>query len=151
VALALASTACSGATETGNSGARDAGSSAASADVLALIRQNNDLARINYDLSCSQCACGRFLDVSEAAEQCMVEVLNDFPAIRDALVAGLQCSIAKAQEKRTCLEAATSCPESQACSPPRDGGTTDCERIAGEGTLQAADFTAAVQQRCGMK
>lgn len=146
--LALVS-ACSGGSDIkdGGSGGQDAGVT----DILALIRENNGLTRANYDLRCSHCPCGAFLDVSEAAMQCQVEVLDDFPAIRDVLIASLQCSIARAKQKQSCLGAATSCPEAEACSPPRDGGSNDCENIPGAQSQAASDYTASVQQRCGMK
>jgi hypothetical protein len=116
--------------------------------VLTLIRRQNDLALENYNLFCSHCACGKFLDISAASEQCQADVLDEFPTIKDAAIASLQCSNAKAEEKRRCLQAATSCPESQACSSPTDGGSSDCDRLAPTDTKAAADYGAAVQQRC---
>lgn len=148
VALALASTACSGGSDTQRAGGGDGDPSAASTDVLSLIRQNNDLARDSYNLFCSHCLCGRLVDVSAASEQCQADVIDEFPTIKDAVIAGFQCSIAKAKEKRTCLEAATSCPESEACSSRSDGGSNDCERFAPTDTQAVADLSAALQQRC---
>jgi hypothetical protein len=142
--------ACSGSSDIQDGGG-GGGQGAGTTDVLALIRENNGLARANYDLRCSQCPCGAFLDVSEAAMQCQVEVLDDFPSIKDVLIASLRCSIARAKEKQACLGATASCSEAEGCSLQSDGGSNDCERNAGARSQAASDYTAAVQARCGMK
>ena len=147
----LATAACSGSDDAPNQTGNDAGSGGGStpAEILSMIRQNNDRARANYDLYCAHCPCGAFLDVSAEAEQCQVDVLADFPEVRDVLVAALRCEIAYQDTRAACLEAARDCTEAEACSSASDAGSGDCGQTAAAQSEAAQEYVSAVQERCG--
>ena len=148
----LATAACSGSDDATNRTGNDASSAGGStpAEVLSLIRQNNDRARSNHELYCAHCACGAFLDVSDEAEQCQVDVLGDFPNLIDAFVAALRCEIDDKDMRGACLAAAGDCTEAEACSSASDAGSGDCGQTATAAQAEAAqEYISAVQERCG--
>jgi hypothetical protein len=135
--------ACSG---DGGDGANGGNSEA---DVLGLIQRNNDATRDNHSLYCDRCACGQFLDVSDAAEHCQAEVMGDFPELRDVFVQALQCLLGKSNRRRACLEAASDCAAAEACSDRESGA--DCEAIGAPHAADIAAFAREVEERCGRK
>lgn len=147
----LAIAACAGTDDTTNQTGNDAssGGGITPAEILSLIRQNNDRARSNYELYCAHCPCGAFLDVSAEAEQCQVDVLSDFPDLHEAFVAALRCEIDNADRTAACLEAAGACMEAEACSSGSDAGSGDCEQIIAPQAEAAQQYVSAVQERCG--
>ena len=151
ITYTLATAACAGSDDAPNQSGDDAssGGGITPAQMLSLIRQNNDRARSNYELYCAHCPCGAFLDVSAEAEQCQVDVLGDFPDLHDVFVAALRCEIDNADRRGACLEAAGDCTEAEGCSSVSDAGSGDCEQLIGTQAGAAQEYMSAVQERCG--
>ena len=147
VALSVAGWSCSGSETPIASGSPGNGNPDASApstaDILTLIRRNNDLSRQNYPLYCAHCACGAFLDVTPAVEECVANVIGEYPTLVDAIVDGLNCSIAKGERRQTCLRAATDCTAANACNDKPDA-RAECDRAE---TLPGAMALMAEEQR----
>lgn len=126
-----------------------AAAEATNADILRMIQENNDRALSNNGLYCALCACGKFIDVSAAAEQCQVDVLGDFPSVREIVTASLECDSRKGERRASCLQSAQSCAAAGSCNAPPDGGTDDCDRFAAMRPEDVQAYTKALQDRCG--